>query len=230
MQAVNNSIKDWARDDRPREKLMLKGSASLSDSELLAILIREGNRETNAIQLAREILKLGKNDLNELGRLAVKDLMKIRGIGAAKAITILAALELGRRRQACAALGKPVVTGSKSIANYLQALFRDLTYEVFAVVFLNRANRINHFEVVSEGGITGTIADPRVILKKALQEDAVSLILCHNHPSGSMQPSRADLDITQKIKMAAGYFDITILDHIIVSEAGYYSFADEGVL
>jgi DNA repair protein RadC len=123
-----------------------------------------------------------------------------------------------------------VVTSSRDIAQYLQALLRDLTYEVFAVVFLNRANRINHYEVVSEGGITGTIADPRVILKKALQEDAVSLILCHNHPSGSLKPSRADEDITVKIREAAKYLDITVLDHIIVSEAGYYSFADNGLL
>jgi DNA repair protein radc len=230
MQAVNYSIKEWARDDRPREKLMLKGSASLSDSELLAILIREGHRDANAIELAKEILKAGKNDLNVLGRLGVKDLMKIRGIGAAKAITILAALELGRRRQACAALEKPVVTGSKSIAGYLQSLFRDLSHEVFAVVFLNRAHRINHLEVMSEGGITGTVVDTRIVLKKALQEDAVSIILCHNHPSGNMQPSHADIAITQQIKKAAGYLDISVLDHIIVSEAGYYSFADEGLL
>jgi DNA repair protein RadC len=230
MQEANNSIKQWAEDDRPREKLMLKGSATLSDSELLAILIREGSRETNALEMAREILKLCKNDLNVLGRLSIKDLMKIRGVGSAKAITILAALELGRRRQACVALGKPVVKDSQAIASYLQALFRDLSYEVFAVVFLNRANRINHFEVISEGGITSTIADPRIILKKALQEDATSLILCHNHPSGSLKPSRADEDLTNKIREAASYFDITILDHIIVSAAGYYSFADDGLL
>ena len=176
------------------------------------------------------MLKLGKNDLNVLGRLSVKEIMSIRGVGSAKAITILAALELGRRRQATLALNKPVVSCSREIAQYLQALLRDFTYEVFAVVFLNRANRINHFEVISEGGITGTVADPRIILKKALQEDAVSLILCHNHPSGSLQPSRADEDLTHKIKEAAQYFDITVLDHIIVSEAGYYSFADNGML
>jgi DNA repair protein RadC len=230
MQEARYSIKDWAEDDRPREKLVMKNPMALSDSELLAILLREGTREKNAIQLAKEILKLGKNDLNVLGRLSVKEIMSIKGVGTAKAITILAALELGRRRQATLALDKPVVTSSRDIAQYLQALLRDLTYEVFAVVFLNRANRINHYEVVSEGGITGTIADPRVILKKALQEDAVSLILCHNHPSGSLKPSRADEDITAKIREAAKYLDITVLDHIIVSEAGYYSFADNGLL
>ena len=230
MQEVRYSIKEWAEDDRPREKLMLKNPMALSDSELLAILLREGTREKNAIQLAKEILKLGKNDLNVLGRLSIKEIMSIKGVGSAKAITILAALELGRRRQATLALDKPVVTSSRDIAQYLQALLRDLTYEVFAVVFLNRANRINHYEVISEGGITGTIADPRVILKKALQEDAVSLILCHNHPSGSLKPSRADEDLTVKIREAAKYLDITVLDHIIVSEAGYFSFADNGML
>lgn len=230
MQEVKYSIKDWAEDDRPREKLMRKNAQALSDSELLAILIREGNREKNAIQLAKDVLKLGKNDLNTLGRLSVKEIMSIRGIGSAKAITILAALELGRRRQACLALEKPVIKGSRDIAGYLQVLLRDLTYEVFAVVFLNHGNRINHFEVVSEGGIAGTIADPRLILKKALQEDAVSLILCHNHPSGILKPSCADKELTCKIKAAARYFDITILDHIIVSETGYFSFADEGML
>jgi DNA repair protein RadC len=230
MQEARYSIKDWAEDDRPREKLVMKNPMALSDSELLAILLREGTREKNAIQLAKEILKLGKNDLNVLGRLSIKEIMSIKGVGKAKAITILAALELGRRRQATLALDKPVVTSSRDIAQYLQALLRDLTYEVFAVVFLNRANRINHYEVISEGGITGTVADPRVILKKALQEDAVSLILCHNHPSGSLKPSRADEDITVKIREAAKFLDITVLDHIIVSEAGYFSFADNGLL
>lgn len=230
MQDQKFSIKKWAEDDRPREKLLRKNPSVLSDSELLAILINYGTREKNAVELAKDVLRLGKNNLNELGKITVQEMMKIKGIGEAKAIKIVAALELGRRRQAALPLGKPLVKGSKDIARYLQALLRDLPYEVFAVVFLNRANRINHFEVVSEGGITGTIADPRVILKRALQEDAVNLILCHNHPSGDLQPSRADEDLTRKIKEAARYLDISILDHIIVSETGYFSFADEGLL
>lgn len=225
-----NSIKNWAIDDRPREKLLSKSPESLSDSELLAILIGNGTRQKSAVDLAREVLLLGKNNLNELGRLSLKELQKVKGIGEAKAITISAALELGRRRQGALLLDKPVIKESRDIASFLQTRFRDLAYEVFAVIFLNRANRINHFEAVSQGGITGTVADPRIIMKKALEQEAVSIILCHNHPSGSLRPSRADEELTQKIKEAARYFDIKVIDHIIVSERGYYSFADEGLL
>ncbi len=203
---------------------------ALSDSELLAILINNGTKDKTAVDLAKEVLFLGKNNLNELGKLTLKDLMKIKGIGQAKAITIAAALELGRRRQATGSLVNPVIRQSSEIAHYLQALLRDHHHEVFAVVFLNRANKISHFEIISQGGITGTIADPRIILKKALEEDATSIILCHNHPSGSLKPSRSDEELTLKIKEACRYFDIKLLDHIIVSEDGYFSFADDGLL
>ena len=230
MQEQKYSIKQWAKDDRPREKLLLNGAESLSHSELLAILIHNGTRTKTAVDLAKEILKLGKDNLNELGKLSVKELMKIKGIGEAKAITIVAALELGRRRQSSVSLEKPVVLSSSDIAVYLQSKLKDHRHEVFAVVFLNRANKVNHFEIVSKGGITGTVADPRVILKKALEEDAVSIVLCHNHPSGSLKPSRQDEELTHKIKEAARYFDIQVLDHIIVSDMGYFSFADEGLL
>jgi len=230
MQENKYSIKQWAKDDRPREKLLSKGAENLSNSELLAILIHNGTKEKTAVDLGKEILKLGKDNLNELGKLSVKELMKIKGIGEAKAITIAAALELGRRRQATSSLEKSVVGSSNDIAAYLRSALKDYQYEVFAVIFLNRANKINHFEIVSAGGITGTVADPRVILKKALEENAVSIILCHNHPSGSLKPSRADEELTTKIKEAAKYFDIKVIDHIIVSEDGYYSFADEGIL
>ena len=230
MQAEKHSIKQWAKDDRPREKLLMKGAESLSDSELLAILIVNGTRSKTAIDLAKEILILGKNNLPELGKLSVKELMKIKGIGEAKAITIVAALEIGRRRQAMNYREKAVMTSSSDVANYLQSLLKEYRHEVFAVLFLNRANKINHFQIVSEGGITGTVADPRIILKKALEEDAVSIILCHNHPSGSLKPSGADQELTKKIKEAAKFFDIKVLDHLIVSDAGYYSFADEGIL
>jgi len=230
MQANNYSIKQWAKDDRPREKLLNQGPSHLSDSELVAILLNHGTRDKSAIDLGKEVLQLGKNNLNELGKLTVKDLMRIKGIGEAKAISIAAALELGRRRQASSHLQKPIVSTSRDLANYLQSLFQDHNREIFAVAFLNQSNRINHIETVSEGGITGTIADPRIILKKALEENAVSLILCHNHPSGSLKPSRQDEEITKKIKEAAKYFDIKVLDHIIVSDAGYFSFADEGIL
>ena len=230
MQEQKYSIKQWAKDDRPREKLLLKGAESLSHSELLAILIHNGTKEKTAVDLAKEILKLGKDNLNELGKLSVKELMKIKGIGEAKAVTIAAALELGRRRQSTASLEKKAVLSSSDIAIYLQNKLKDHRHEVFAVLFLNRANRVNHFEIISKGGITGTVADPRIILKKALEEDAVNIVLCHNHPSGSLKPSRQDEELTHKIKEAARYFDIQVLDHIIVSDMGYFSFADEGLL
>ena len=226
----STSIKNWAADDRPREKLLSKGAEVLSNSELIAILINNGSKDKSAVDLAKEVLKLGSDNLSELGKLTLKDFQKIKGIGIAKAITIAAALELGRRRQASVTLQKTTVHSSNDIAEYLKTILKDFTYEVFAVLFLNRANKINHFEIISRGGITGTVADPRVILKKALQQEATSIVLSHNHPSGSLQPSRADEALTQKIKEAAKYFDIKVLDHIIVSDEGYYSFADEGLL
>ncbi len=233
MENVNKpstSIKNWAMDDRPREKLLSKGAEALSNSELLAILLNNGSKNKSAVELAKEILKLGDDNLNELGKLSMQDFRKITGVGQVKSIVIAAALEFGRRRHAAASLEKPVVTSSKDIARYLQARLKDYSYEVFAVIFLNRANKINHYEIMSRGGITGTVADPRVILKKALEEDATSIVLCHNHPSGNLQPSRADEELTKKIKEAAGYLDIKVIDHIIVSDEGYYSFADDGML
>ena len=230
MQEHKYSIKNWAKDDRPREKLLRNSADSLSNSELVAILLGQGTRTKSAVDLAREILHLGKNNLNEVAKLTVKDLLKIKGIGEAKAITILAALEIGRRRQEGFLPEKLLVTQSQDIANYLQTRFKDLSYEVFAVLFLNRANRLTHFEIISKGGITGTVADPRIILKKALEENAVNIILCHNHPSGSLKPSKADEELTHKIKEAARFLDIRVIDHIIVSELGYFSFADEGLI
>lgn len=224
------SIKYWSADDRPREKLRQKGADTLSHSELIAILLQNGTRHKSAIDLAKEIMQLGKNNLNEVGKLSIKELMKVKGIGEAKAIIITAAMELGRRRQANELMEKPIISDSGSIARYLQAILKDHDREVFMVLFLNRANKINYTEIISRGGITGTVADPRVILKRALEEDAVSLVLCHNHPSGSLKPSKADEVLTYKIKEAAKYFDIKVLDHIIVSDEGFYSFADEGVL
>ena len=229
-QQQKTAIKGWSAGDRPREKFREKGGGSLSDAELLAILIQNGTREKSALDLGKELMQRSKNNLVELGRLSIRELMKIKGIGMAKAISIAAALELGRRRLATENLDKPLVTSSSSVARYLQARFRDLPHEIFAVVFLNRANKIIHFEIVSSGGITGTVADPRIILKKALEEEAVSLILCHNHPSGSLRPSRADEELTLKIKEASRFFDIKVLDHVIVSSEGYFSFADEGLI
>ena len=224
------SIKFWALDDRPREKMISKGAAALSNSELIAILINNGHKERSAVELAKDILKLGHDNLEELGRISIKDLQKVKGIGEAKAITVAAALELGRRRQITTALIKKTVRNSYEIAGFLRSTLKDFSYEVFAVLFLNRANKIKHFEIISRGGITGTVADPRIILKKAVEEEATSIVLSHNHPSGNLKPSRADEELTQKIKLAAGYFDIRVLDHIIVSDEGYYSFADEGLI
>jgi DNA repair protein RadC len=230
MQSQNYSIKSWAADDRPREKLLSKNTSSLTDSEILAILIGKGTKEKNAVMLAQELLGSVKNNLNELGRLEIHDFLKLNGIGKVKAVVILAALELGRRRHLAGALEKSVVRDSKQVAGYLQVMLQDQSREVFAVIFLNQANRINHFEVVSLGGITGTVADPRLILKKALEFHAVNLILCHNHPSGNLKPSKADEELTYKIREAARYFDIKVIDHIIVSHEGYFSFADEGMM
>jgi DNA repair protein RadC len=224
------SIKNWLADDRPREKMQTKGAAALSNSELLAIIINNGNKEKSALEIARDVLALGQNNLNELGKLTIKDFQKLKGIGEAKAITIAAALELGRRRQGSELLLRTTVRTSGEIAEYLRAVLKDYSYEVFAVVFLNRANKIISFQIVSSGGLTGTVADPRVILKKAIEAEATSIVLSHNHPSGSLKPSRADEELTQKIRQAAVFLDIRVVDHIIVSDEGYYSFADEGLL
>ncbi|MET0243933.1 MAG: DNA repair protein RadC, partial [Flavitalea sp.] len=211
MQAQNYSIKQWASDDRPREKLLSRSAAALSDAELIAILFKSGTPKRSALELGRELMLLSKNNLQELGKLTVKEMMQVKGVGEAKAATLVAALELGRRRQSGVSLEKLLVKDSGDMARYLQAMLKDYAQEVFGVVFLNRANRVNHFEIISKGGITGTVADPRIILKKALEEEAVSLILCHNHPSGSIKPSRADEELTLKIKEAARFLDIKVL-------------------
>lgn len=227
---LTSPITSWAMDDQPREKMISKGATALSDSELLAILINNGNQQSSAVDIAKQILALGKNNLNELGKLNVKELCKVKGIGPAKAITIAAALEIGRRREGSIFLQKTIVRSSKDAAAYLKTMLKDYTYEVFAVLFLNRANKIIDFQIVSSGGISGTVADPRIILKQAVQLGASVIILSHNHPSGNLKPSRADEDITHKIVKAASYLDIKVADHIIVSEEGYFSFADEGLV
>ena len=225
------SIKDWAVDDQPRKKLLQKGAAVLSNSELLAILINTGSPNKSALDLAKELLQAADNDLQKLAGLSVQEIanMRIKGLGEAKTIHIAAALELGIRRNA-SDKKKETISKSADIAEYLRANFEYLQQEVFVVVFLNRGNKVMHHQIISEGGLTGTIADPRVILKKALEHNATSLILCHNHPSGSLRPSRADEILTQKIKQAAMLLDIQLMDHIIVSSEGYFSFADEGMM
>ncbi|HRN80328.1 MAG TPA: DNA repair protein RadC [Ferruginibacter sp.] len=230
MENQGNSIRHWAMDDRPREKLLQKGAAALSHSELVAILLNHGSKNKSAVDLAKELLLLCQNSLEELGKMSVADYTRISGIGPAKAVGLAAAMELGRRRHGGDVVKRVVVQNSADIARYLKSTLKDFPYEVFAVVFLNRANRIKHFEIVSQGGITGTVADPRLILKKAIELEATSIVLSHNHPSGNLNPSKSDVEITQKIKQASAYFDIQVLDHIIVSEDGYFSFADEGIM
>jgi DNA repair protein RadC len=230
MRKEKSGIGKWAEDDRPREKLLSKTPHSLSDSELLAILIRTGTTRRSAVELSREVLRLVNDNLHQLGKISVADLMTVKGIGKAKAITIAAAMELGRRRQAALQLERPLVKDSRAVAAYLQTILRDYHHEVFGVMYLNGAGRIKHFGIISHGGITATIADPRIIFKKAIEEEAVSIILCHNHPSGNLRPSRADEELTLKIREGAKYLDIKVLDHIIVGDEGYYSFADEGKL
>lgn len=225
-----SGIKSWAKDDRPREKMLLKGAQVLSDAELLAILISSGTREKSALDLAKELLSGSSHNLSALGRLGVRDFMKIKGIGEARAIAIAAAMELGRRRQSGNILEKPAIRSSRDAADIVKPLLADYKHEVFAILLLNRAHKVNHFEIISSGGMTGTIADPKIIMKKALEQDAVSIILSHNHPSGNFNPSQADKALTEKISKAALLLDMKVLDHIIVSEEGYFSFADEGLM
>ncbi|MPQ45472.1 DNA repair protein RadC [Marinifilum sp. N1E240] len=224
------SIKDWALEDRPREKLMYNGVKSLSSAELLAIIIGSGNRNQSAVELSKSILSSCNNDLNNLAKKSIHDLMKIRGIGEAKAIAIISALELGRRQRAFQSKQKQKVSCSQDAFELFLPYVENIGHEEFWVLFMNRANKIVEIKNVSSGGITGTVFDIRLILKDALQLEAVNLILCHNHPSGNLSPSAADKDITNKAKEAAKLMNIDILDHIIIGDNQYYSFADEGLI
>ncbi len=224
------NIKEWAVEDRPREKLVAHGSRSLSDAELIAILIGSGNLEETAVELSRRILASANNSLNELGRKNVDTLKTFKGIGEAKAITIVAALELGRRRKDAEVFNKNKITGSKDAADFFQPLLGDLNHEEFWIMLLDRGNKILDTFMISQGGISGTVIDVRIILKTAIEKLASAIILCHNHPSGTMQASDADLKITNKIRDAAKLMDISVLDHIIIGQNRYLSFADEGIL
>ncbi len=228
--SAKTSIKQWAKDDRPREKLRDKGRSILTDAELIAILIRSGNSKDSAVELARQILNFTNNSLNELGKLTVNDLMKFNGIGEAKAISIVAALELGRRRREENPLEKQKITSSKDVYEHFYAHVADLPHEEFWVMLLNRANKVIDKILISRGGVSGTVADTKVIFKVAVERLASSIILCHNHPSGNLKPSNADLKLTNKLKEAGKIMDVPILDHLIISDTGYYSFADEGII
>jgi DNA repair protein RadC len=224
-----HSIKSWAEDDRPREKLLLKGKSALSDAELIAILIGSGSREQSAVDLSKQILASVNNNLNELSRLTIEELMRFKGIGEAKAISIVSALELGRRRPANDQI-KLQVKSSQDAFEFMKAQFMDLPHEEFWILLLSRSNKPLEKYMVSRGGVSGTVADLRIIFKKAILAQASSIIVFHNHPSGNLVPSDADKTLTKKIVETGRIVDIQVIDHIIVADEKYYSFADEGIL
>ena len=222
-------INQWAEDDRPREKFLLKGKSTLSDSELLAILIGSGSRNESAVQLCQRILASSENNLNALGKMSVAQLMQFKGIGEAKAISIAAALELGRRRRAEDAIELKKITSSKAVFDIMQPIIGELPHEEFWVLYLNNSNKVIYKAQLSKGGITGTVVDIRIIFKMAFEQNATGLILSHNHPSGKLIASEADLKITKRIKEAGQTLEIQVLDHLIITENSYLSFQDEGI-
>ena len=224
------NIKSWAEEDRPREKLLLKGKAALSDAELLGILIGTGIQNMTAVDLAKLILQSVNNDLNQLARLTVKDLSKFKGIGEAKAITIVSALEVGRRRKDSEAPKRPQITCSRDAYEVLKPHLMDLPHEEFWIILLNRANHVLKCERISSGGVSGTVADPKMIFKVALENLCSAIILAHNHPSGNLTPSQADKNLTKKLREAGAYLEVPVLDHVIFTDKAYLSFADDGLL
>ncbi|GGF07584.1 RadC family protein [Flavobacterium limi] len=229
MEVAHFPITNWSEDDRPREKLMLKGKNALSDAELIAILIGSGSRNESAVDLSKRILA-SVDTLNSLGKMSLGQLTNFKGIGEAKAIAIIAALELGRRRRAEDTVELTKITSSKIVFEIMQPIIGELPHEEFWVLFLNNSNKVILKSQLSKGGISGTIVDVRLVFKVALENGATGLILCHNHPSGGLTPSDADKQITKKIKQAGDSLDVKVLDHLIITETKYYSFADEGIL
>jgi DNA repair protein RadC len=226
----NLNIKSWAEADRPREKLSLKGRNSLSDAELIAILIGSGNKNETAVQLSKRILASINNDLNELGKLSIAELIKFKGVGEAKAISIIAAMEIGRRRKEATVDEKPKIQSSHHAFDVIKDVLSDLQHEEFWVVYLNRRNQVIDKSIISKGGIAGTVADTKIIFKKAIELLASSIILYHNHPSGNLKPSSADIQITKKLKETGNIMDVNVVDHLIIGEKDYFSFADNGIL
>ncbi len=224
------SIKNWADDDRPREKLVQKGRSVLSDAELIAILIGSGSKTESAVQLSKRILASVNHNLNELGKLSINQLMQFKGIGEAKAVSIAAALEVGRRRRGGDTRKIAKISGSRDAFELLYPLMGELEHEEFWIVYLNNSNKVIHKSQLSKGGITGTLVDVRLVLKQALELGAIGIVLAHNHPSGALKPSAADKQITQKLKIASEALDIKILDHLILTQHDYLSFADQGIL
>jgi DNA repair protein RadC len=224
------SIKNWAEADRPREKLLEKGRNALSDAELIAILLGSGTKDLTAVELAKKILHHVGNDLNKLGKLSIKELMQHKGVGKAKAITIAAALELGRRRKESESKQKTFIKSSKDAYEFISPFLSDLHHEEFWAIYLSRNNSIIHYAKIGQGGISATIADIRIILKTAIEQLASGIIICHNHPSGNIKPSESDISLTNRIKEAAKLLEINLLDHIIFTDKSYFSFADEAKL
>lgn len=224
------SIKQWASGDQPREKLVLQGARALSDAELLAILIGSGTRDLSAVELARKILALSSNNLSELGRLSINEFTNLKGVGEAKAVTILAALELGRRRDGLEPEMKRTITTSRDASNLFIGFLADIPHEEFWIAYLNRSNKLIEKSLLSRGGISGTVIDVKLIMKKSVELLASSIIVCHNHPSGNLKHSNEDLKITRKIMGASEMLDVKLLDHIIVAGNNYFSFADEGLI
>ena len=224
------SIKNWSDDDKPREKLVQKGRSVLSDAELIAILIGSGNRNESAVDLSKRILAAVNNNLNELGKLSTKQLMQFKGIGEAKAVTIAAALEVGRRRRGEDALKITKINSSRDAFDLLRPIIAELQHEEFWILYLNNANKVLQTSQLSKGGLTGTLVDVRIVMKEALELGAVALILAHNHPSGTLKPSKADQEVTKKLSVASEALDIKVLDHLIVTERDYFSFADNKLL
>lgn len=224
------SIKQWAPEDRPREKLLLKGKAALTDAELLAILLGSGTSTINAVDLAKNVMRDSGNSLFDLSRLSVNDLKKIKGIGEAKAIMVVAALELGRRKRDTDSDDRPKIINSREVYEVIRGNLLDIPHEEFWILLLNRANRVLRKHLISKGGVSGTVADPKIIFKHAIDELACGIILSHNHPSGNAFPSQSDIELTRRLKDAGKLLDIQVLDHVIVAGQKYYSFADEGML
>lgn len=226
----NLSIKQWAEEDRPREKLIIKGKAALSEAELIAILIGSGTPRISAVDLAKSILAASGNDLNQLAKLSLADLKKFNGIGEAKAITIISALELGRRRKEMESEKKPKIQTASQAYNFLKPHLLDLDHEQFWVIYLNRANQLLKAEMISAGGVSGTLVDAKLIFKKALEVLASQIVLAHNHPSGNLRPSEQDVRLTKKMKAAGQTLDIPVLDHIIFTDQGYFSFSEQSMM
>jgi DNA repair protein RadC len=224
------SIKNWSADDKPREKLLANGVQDLSNAELLAIIIGSGTREISAVELSRQILSTADNNLAELSRFSINEFTKIKGIGEAKAVAVVAALELGKRRNFSEIADRHMISSSKDVFNYFHPIMVDLVHEEFWALYLNRSNKIIDKYKLSQGGISGTVTDIRLILKRAIELLATSLIVCHNHPSGNINPSENDTSITTKLKAAASQMDIRLLDHVIIANNAYFSYTDEGIL